>query len=119
MIVNPSVLFADEPVSGLDSTSAYSILTTLKQLTRHGRTVVVSIHQPDSQCFAKFDKILLLASGHMVYFGPADTATDYFKAYACGYPCPIHYNPADYILQLVAKNVSRVSTILINVFIYV
>ena len=103
MIVNPSVLFADEPVSGLDSSSAYSILTTLKQLTRQGRTVIVSIHQPDSQSFAKFDKLLLVASGRMVYFGPTDTATDYFER--CGYPCPMHYNPADFILELVTDNV--------------
>ena len=103
MIVNPSILFLDEPTSGLDSTSAYSILTTLKELTKQGRTIIASVHQPDSQSFSKFDKLLLLASGRLVYFGPVDTATNYFET--CGYPCPMHYNPADYILELVTDNV--------------
>eukprot|EP01084_Bolivina_argentea_P206012 351824_1 len=102
LLINPSILFLDEPTSGLDSTSAFSILTTLQELCRQGRTVICAIHQPSSQMFMKFDKLLLLASANVIYFGSAVQATDYFKT--VGYDFPIHYNPADFILELVTDN---------------
>eukprot|EP00486_Rosalina_sp_Unknown_P002219 CAMPEP_0201575936 /NCGR_PEP_ID=MMETSP0190_2-20130828/21385_1 /ASSEMBLY_ACC=CAM_ASM_000263 /TAXON_ID=37353 /ORGANISM="Rosalina sp." /LENGTH=679 /DNA_ID=CAMNT_0048006151 /DNA_START=76 /DNA_END=2112 /DNA_ORIENTATION=- len=102
LLINPSILFLDEPTSGLDSTSAFSILTTLQELCRQGRTVICSIHQPSSQMFMKFDKLLLLASGSVIYFGSAPESTSWFEE--AGYNCPIHYNPADFILELVTDN---------------
>ncbi len=44
----------------------------------------------------------MLASANVTYFGSAVQATDYFKT--AGYDCPIHYNPADFILELVTDN---------------
>ena len=102
LLINPSILFLDEPTSGLDSTSAFSILTTLQELCRQGRTVICSIHQPSSQMFMKFDKLLLLASGSVIYFGSATEATSFFEE--SGYKCPPFYNPADFILELVTDN---------------
>eukprot|EP01083_Nonionella_stella_P007132 20604_1 len=102
LLINPSILFLDEPTSGLDSTSAFSILTTLQELCRQGRTVICAIHQPSSQMFQKFDILMLLASANVIYFGNAMNVTDYFESR--GYKCPIHYNPADFILELVTDN---------------
>jgi len=102
LLINPSILFLDEPTSGLDSTSAYSILTTLQELCRQGRTVICAIHQPSSQMFMKFDRLLLLASANVIYFGSAAEVIPYFET--TGYKCPIHYNPADFILELVTDN---------------
>merc|ERR1719242_2535405 len=102
LLINPSILFLDEPTSGLDSTSAFSILTTLQELCRQGRTVICAIHQPSSQMFMKFDKLLLLASANLIYFGSAAESTEYFES--VGYQCPIRYNPADFILELVTDN---------------
>lgn len=50
----------------------------------------------------KFDKLLLLANGSVVYFGAISEATNYFSQ--CGHPCPMHYNPADFILELVSSS---------------
>lgn len=52
--------------------------------------------------FQKFDKLLLLASGEVIYFGNVHTSTDYFASN--GFECPMHFNPADYILELVTDN---------------
>jgi len=102
LLINPSILYLDEPTSGPDSTSALSILTTLRELCRQGRTVICAIHQPSSQMFAMFDLLMLLASANVVYFGSAADVCAYFDA--LGHECPARYNPADFILELVTDN---------------
>ncbi|GJV01501.1 putative reverse transcriptase domain-containing protein [Tanacetum coccineum] len=51
MLINPSLLFLDEPTSGLDSTTAQRIILTLWELTRGGRTILMTIHQQSSKRF--------------------------------------------------------------------
>ncbi|CDF34030.1 unnamed protein product [Chondrus crispus] len=100
LLHSPSLLLADECTSGLDSSSAYTVINLLRQLCEEGRTVIATIHQPSSQMFALFDHILLLAAGRVAYFGPPAKVVEYFQG--IGFPFPTHaYNPADYILELV------------------
>ena len=49
LLSNPSVLFLDEPTTGLDATSAFQLVRTLKSLAQKGRTVVTTIHQPQQK----------------------------------------------------------------------
>ena len=51
------------------SASAFFVVKALRSLSRDGRTVVASIHQPSSEVFALFDNLFLLSSGQTVYFG--------------------------------------------------
>lgn len=51
------------------SASAFFVVKALRSLSRDGRTVVASIHQPSSEVFALFDNLFLLSSGHTIYFG--------------------------------------------------
>ena len=74
LITQPSILFLDEPTSGLDSYAAYNIINILKDLARLGCTVISTIHQPSSEVFHLFDRVLLLTSGRLLYDGPVDGA---------------------------------------------
>lgn len=98
LLINPSLLFLDEPTSGLDSTTAGKIVLTLLNLTKGGRTVVMSIHQPSSRMFYMFHKVLLLSDGHPLFFGKASLAMEYF---ACvGYAPNVAMNPSDFLLDI-------------------
>lgn len=61
LVVNPAVLLLDEPLSGLDSQSAFQVATILRELANEGRIVVATIHQPPQEVFELFDTLLLLA----------------------------------------------------------
>ena len=57
LIFNPSVLFLDEPTTGLDSYTALKLAELLNFLAKKkNRTIVATIHQPSSQIFNNFDK---------------------------------------------------------------
>ncbi|GAA5926365.1 hypothetical protein JCM1841_006993 [Sporobolomyces salmonicolor] len=99
LVTSPSILFLDEPTSGLDSYNAFNVVESLVQLSRnYKRTVVFTIHQPQSNIVALFDKLMLLASGRVVYSGKADTAQAYFEGIGCS--CPPGFNIADYLIDL-------------------
>ena len=62
-------------------------------------TILCTIHQPSSEVFHVFDKLLLLSKGKTVYFGNNDDAIPYFAK--MGYPVPQFCNPADHFMTLV------------------
>ena len=57
--------------SGLDAFQAEKVMETLQQLALDGHTVICSIHQPRGSIYGKFDDIILLSEGSVVYVGPA------------------------------------------------
>ncbi|KAI2668767.1 Broad substrate specificity ATP-binding cassette transporter ABCG2 [Labeo rohita] len=82
LITSPTLLFLDEPTTGLDSNTANSIIALLHKLSRGGRTIIFSIHQPRYSIFRLFDHLTLLHKGETVYAGPAGKAMDYFQSLA-------------------------------------
>ncbi|KAK7272511.1 hypothetical protein RJT34_29149 [Clitoria ternatea] len=98
LLINPSLLFLDEPTSGLDSTTAQRIVSTLWELSRGGRTVVMTIHQPSSRLYYLFHKVLLLSEGNTLYFGKGSEAIEYFSN--IGYAPALAMNPSDFLLDL-------------------
>merc|ERR1711990_775336 len=99
LLYNPSVILLDEPTSGLDSTTALNLINTLHTLAQAGnRTIVTTIHQPSSRIYQMLDKLLLMGQGHLLYYGDASKATDYFAS--IGYTMPYGMNPADYFLDV-------------------
>eukprot|EP00188_Purpureofilum_apyrenoidigerum_P002320 Plantae.Rhodophyta-Purpureofilum_apyrenoidigerum.ctg24313.p1 GENE.Plantae.Rhodophyta-Purpureofilum_apyrenoidigerum.ctg24313~~Plantae.Rhodophyta-Purpureofilum_apyrenoidigerum.ctg24313.p1 ORF type:complete len:660 (-),score=140.77 Plantae.Rhodophyta-Purpureofilum_apyrenoidigerum.ctg24313:124-2103(-) len=100
LVTDPSLIFLDEPTSGLDSFNALNVMHTLKHLAERGRTIVTTIHQPRSNIFSLFDKLLLLSGGRIMYFGNAADAVDYFSA--LNYRCPSNFNPADFFIDLIS-----------------
>uniref|UniRef100_A0A7N1A4L7 ABC transporter domain-containing protein n=1 Tax=Kalanchoe fedtschenkoi TaxID=63787 RepID=A0A7N1A4L7_KALFE len=107
ILINPSLLFLDEPTSGLDSTTALRIVQMLQDIAESGKTVITTIHQPSSRLFHKFDKLILLGKGSLLYFGRASEALEYFASIGCS-PL-IAMNPAEFLLDLANGNVSDVS----------
>ncbi|WJX79625.1 ABC transporter G member 22 [Trifolium repens] len=107
IIINPSILFLDEPTSGLDSTTALRIVQMLHDIAEAGKTIVTTIHQPSSRLFHKFDKLILLGKGNLLYFGKASEAMDYFKFIGCS-PL-ITMNPAEFLLDLANGNMLDIS----------
>ncbi|KAM4564377.1 broad substrate specificity ATP-binding cassette transporter ABCG2 isoform 1-T2 [Fundulus diaphanus] len=99
LIIDPSVLFLDEPTTGLDASTANSVLLLLKRMANNGRTIILSIHQPRFSIYRLFDSLTLLVNGQQVYHGPAQRALDYFSD--IGYTCEAHNNPADFFLDVI------------------
>lgn len=103
LLINPSIIMLDEPTSGLDSTSAVALMSLLVSLAHdHGKTVITSIHQPSSAIFRKFDKVMFLADGCLVYHGSPTDSLSYCAR--LGYGCPDGYNAADHWMDLLVED---------------
>ncbi len=81
LIREPAVLFLDEPTSGLSSRDSENILDLLKELSLKGKLVFVVIHQPSSDIFKMFDRLLILdTGGFLIYNGNPIDSIMYFKS---------------------------------------
>ncbi len=99
----PSLLFLDEPTTGVDSASAAKIMGFLKQIAADKNLAIAcTIHQPPASVFKGFDDNVVLASGRIAYFGPAAEMGEYFTA--LGRPPPAGVNLAEFVLDLVNKD---------------
>jgi ABC-type multidrug transport system ATPase subunit len=80
LLVDPDLFFLDEPTSGLSSKDSETIVNLLSDLAKKGKIVFVIIHQPASDIYKKFDKLLLLdVGGKLAYYGDTLRAIGYFK----------------------------------------
>ena len=100
LLANPSVLFLDEPTTGLDATSAFQLVKTLKNLADKGRTVVTTIHQPRSEIWNLFDNLIVLTKGSPVYSGPMKECIPWFESQ--GFKLPPFVNPAEFVIDISA-----------------
>lgn len=100
LLANPSVLYLDEPTTGLDATSAFQLVRTLKNLAQKGRTIITTIHQPRSEIWDLFDNIIVLSKGSPVYSGPTRDSVPWFNGQ--GFQLPPFVNPAEFIIDIAA-----------------
>lgn len=97
LIREPVILFVDEPTSGLSSADSENVMDLLKELSIKGKLIFVVIHQPSSDIYKMFDKLILLdVGGYPAYYGNPIDAIIYLKkqtsqanaeageCYACG-----------------------------------
>lgn len=76
----PSVLFVDEPTSGLSSIDSEKVMMLLKRQVLKGKLVIINIHQPNSDIYKLLDKLLIIdQGGRIVYNGNPMNAIVYFK----------------------------------------
>lgn len=99
-LTDPALLLCDEPTSGLDSFMAHNVLQVLKRLAQKDKTIILTIHQPSSEIFGMFDKLLLMAEGRVAFLGTPNEASEFFTS--MGAPCPTNYNPADFYVERLA-----------------
>lgn len=80
LIREPSILFVDEPTSGLSSRDSENVMDLLRELTLKGKLIYVVIHQPSSDIYKMFDNMMILdTGGYMIYYGNPVEAVMYFK----------------------------------------
>jgi ABC transport system ATP-binding/permease protein len=80
LIREPSVLFVDEPTSGLSSRDSENVIDLLRELALKGKLIFVVIHQPSSDIYKMFDRIVILdTGGYLIYNGNPVEAISYFK----------------------------------------
>jgi len=80
LLREPTILFVDEPTSGLSSVDSEIVMSLLKDQTYKGKLVIVNIHQPGSDIYKMFDKIMIVdKGGYQVYYGNPTEAIVYFK----------------------------------------
>ena len=94
LLREPTVLFVDEPTSGLSSRDSENIMDLLKELALRGKMVFVVIHQPSSDIFKMFDTLVILdVGGFQIYYGNPVESVPYFQeivnaAYKTPGACP-------------------------------
>lgn len=80
--------------SGLDSSSSSYCVQLLHNLSREGRTIICTIHQPSAAIYEMFDQVYVLAQGQCVYRGAAGNTLSYLAEN--GLQCPMYHSLADF-----------------------
>jgi len=80
LLREPTILFVDEPTSGLSSRDSENIMDLLKELALRGKMIFVVIHQPSSDIFKMFDTLIILdVGGFQIYYGNPVESMAYFQ----------------------------------------
>ena len=80
LIREPSILLLDEPTSGLSSRDSENLMSLLRDITQKGKLIITVIHQPSSEIFKMFDKVIVMdQGGYMTYSGNPIESVIYFK----------------------------------------
>ncbi|KAG6458456.1 hypothetical protein O3G_MSEX010872 [Manduca sexta] len=98
LLSDPSIMFLDEPTTGLDSSASMSLISLLNSLARGGRTLIATIHQPSALLFEKIDSVYCLENGRALYNGPRQGLIPALAS--AGLRCPPYHNPADFLMEV-------------------
>ncbi|KAL6139108.1 hypothetical protein ACLB2K_064385 [Fragaria x ananassa] len=109
LVSNPSIIFMDEPTTGLDARAAAIVMRAVKNVSDTGRTIVCTIHQPNIDIFEAFDELILLKTGgHMIYSGQvgqhSSRVIEYFQSIPGVQKIKSNYNPATWMLDITSTS---------------
>ncbi|KAH7833546.1 hypothetical protein Vadar_007445 [Vaccinium darrowii] len=110
LVANPSIIFMDEPTTGLDARAAAIVMRAVKKVANTGRTIVCTIHQPSIDIFEAFDELILLKTGgRIIYSGPlgqhSSSVIKYFEDISGVPKIRNNYNPATWMLEVTSTSV--------------
>ncbi|KAF9460328.1 P-loop containing nucleoside triphosphate hydrolase protein [Collybia nuda] len=98
MVTYPRILLLDEVTSGLDSTSAREVMSSIRTLAvAEGMIVLATIHQPSLETLAQFTNLLLLAEGKTCYSGPVNELEEFFERW--GRPVGRFTTPSEHAMN--------------------
>ncbi|CAH2064224.1 unnamed protein product [Thlaspi arvense] len=109
LVANPSIIFMDEPTTGLDARAAAIVMRAVKNVADTGRTIVCTIHQPSIDIFEAFDELVLLKrGGRMIYTGPLGQHSchiiEYFESVPGVPKIRDNHNPATWMLDVSSQS---------------
>ena len=99
LVTNPFLIVLDEPTSGLDSRAALHLVKLLRREAQSGKTVLCSVHQPSSELFSQFDRMIFMHEGAPIYSGPVTKLKPYLNR--LNVDVPKYVNPADLLTRIV------------------
>ncbi|CAH8361817.1 unnamed protein product [Eruca vesicaria subsp. sativa] len=110
LVANPSIIFMDEPTTGLDARAAAIVMRAVKNVAETGRTIVCTIHQPSIDIFEAFDELVLLKTGgRMIYTGQlgkhSSHVIKYFERIDGVAKIRDNYNPATWMLEVTSQSI--------------
>ncbi|KAK7349162.1 hypothetical protein VNO77_06307 [Canavalia gladiata] len=103
MLVGPAnALFMDEISTGLDSSTTFQIVRSLRQYVHIlNGTALISLLQPAPETYELFDDIVLISDGQIVYQGPREYVLDFFEY--MGFKCPQRKGVADFLQEVTSR----------------
>ncbi|KAF3592277.1 hypothetical protein DY000_02026553 [Brassica cretica] len=109
LVANSSIIFMDEPTTGLDARAAAIVMRAVKNITETGRTVVCTIHQPGTDIFEAIDELVLMKNGgRIIYHGPlgehSRNVIDYFMRIPGVPEMKENTNPATWLLDITSRS---------------
>lgn len=100
MIIGPKkTLFMDEISTGLDSSTTFQIVKSVRNFVHQMEgTVLMALLQPAPETLELFDDLMLLSEGHMIYHGPRDEVLIFFES--IGFKLPPRKGVADFLQEV-------------------
>lgn len=116
MLVGPArALFMDEISTGLDSSTTFQIVNSLRQSIHIlNGTALVSLLQPAPETYDLFDDIILLSDGQIVYQGPRENVLEFFEY--MGFRCPERKGVADFLQEVISMKITNCPAHLIKLY---
>lgn len=102
LVDDPTIIFLDEPTTGLDSTSSTQCVKLLKNLAYEGKIIICTIHTPSALLFEMFDHLYALANGCCIYQGSSKNLVPFLSE--LNLQCPPTFNPADFLLEIATND---------------
>jgi ABC-type multidrug transport system ATPase subunit len=103
LVSSPSLLFMDEPTTGLDSNTAFEVMKLISDIKIQDQITIISIlHQPSNEILDLFDKVIILSDGMIVYDGSPQMINK--RVRNIGLEMPKYSNGVEYLLKAIDKD---------------